>query len=139
MQNKAQEKGIQLDESVAFLIAKRLQSHVRDLEGALNQLIANARFTGREITEQFTREVLRDLLTVHERLITIENIQKTVCDYYKIRVSELLSRRRPRSIARPRQMAMALAKQLTQHIHAVKLSHKNPQRMVDIRQFPRSL
>ena len=113
--NKAQEKGIQLDEPVAFLIAKRLQSHVRDLEGALNQLIANARFTGRPITESFTREVLRDLLTVHDRLITIENIQKTVCEYYKIRVSELLSRRRPRSIARPRQMAMALSKELTQH------------------------
>ncbi len=115
LQNKAQERGIQLDESVAFLIAKRLQSHVRDLEGALNQLIANARFTGRKITENFTREVLRDLLTVHDRLITIENIQKTVCDYYKLRVSELLSKRRPRSIARPRQMAMALAKELTQH------------------------
>ncbi len=113
--NKAQERGIVLDEPVAFLIAKRLQSHVRDLEGALNQLIANARFTGRAITENFTREVLRDLLTVHERQITIENIQKTVCEYYKIRVSELLSKRRPRSIARPRQMAMALAKELTQH------------------------
>lgn len=112
---KAQERGLVLDEPVAFLIAKRLQSHVRDLEGALNQLIANATFTGRKITENFTREVLRDLLTVHERLITIENIQKTVCEYYKIRVSELLSKRRPRSIARPRQMAMALAKELTQH------------------------
>lgn len=115
LMNKAQERGITLAEPVAFLIAKRLQSHVRDLEGALNQLIANARFTGRTITENFTREVLRDLLTVHERLITIENIQKTVCEYYKIRVSELLSKRRPRSIVRPRQMAMALAKELTQH------------------------
>jgi len=115
LQNKAQERGIQLADSVAFLIAKRLRSHVRDLEGALNQLIANARFTGRDITESFTREVLRDLLTVHDRQITIENIQKTVCDYYKIRVSELLSKRRPRSIARPRQMAMSLAKELTQH------------------------
>ena len=113
--NKAQEKGIQLDEPVAFLIAKRLRSHVRDLEGALNTLIANSRFTGREITESFTREVLRDLLTVHDRLITIENIQKTVCDYYKMRMAELLSKRRPRSIARPRQMAMALCKELTQH------------------------
>jgi len=113
--NKAQEKGIQLDEPVAFLIAKRLRSHVRDLEGALNTLIANARFTGREITESFTREVLRDLLTVHDRLITIENIQKTVCEYYKMRMAELLSKRRPRSIARPRQMAMALCKELTQH------------------------
>ena len=113
--NKAQEKGVQLDEPVAFLIAKRLRSHVRDLEGALNTLIANARFTGREITVSFTREVLRDLLTVHDRLITIENIQKTVCEYYKIRMAELLSKRRPRSIARPRQMAMTMCKELTQH------------------------
>ena len=113
--NKAQEKGIQLEEPVAFLVAKRLRSHVRDLEGALNTLIANARFTGREITVGFTREVLRDLLTVHDRLITIENIQKTTCEYYKIRMAELLSKRRTRSIARPRQMAMALCKELTQH------------------------
>jgi chromosomal replication initiator protein len=115
LMNKAQEKGVQLDEPVAFLVAKRLRSHVRDLEGALNTLIANARFTGRDITESFTREVLRDLLTVHDRLITIENIQKTVCEYYKIRMAELLSKRKPRSIARPRQMAMALCKELTQH------------------------
>ena len=115
LMNKAQERGVQLKESVAFLVAKRLRSHVRDLEGALNTLIANARFTGREITDGFAREVLRDLLTVHDRLITIENIQKTVCEYYKIRISELLSKRRPRSIARPRQMAMALCKELTQH------------------------
>lgn len=115
LMNKAQEKGVQLQEPVAFLVAKRLRSHVRDLEGALNTLIANARFTGREITETFAREVLRDLLTVHDRLITIENIQKTVCEYYKIRMAELLSKRRPRSIARPRQMAMALCKELTQH------------------------
>ncbi len=115
LMNKAQERGVQLEERVAFLVAKRLRSHVRDLEGALNTLIANARFTGREITESFAREVLRDLLTVHDRLITIENIQKTVCEYYKIRIAELLSKRRPRSIARPRQMAMALCKELTQH------------------------
>lgn len=115
LMNKAQEVGVQLQEPVAFLVAKRLRSHVRDLEGALNTLIANARFTGREITESFAREVLRDLLTVHDRLITIENIQKTVCEYYKIRMAELLSQRRPRSIARPRQMAMALCKELTQH------------------------
>lgn len=115
LMNKAQERGVQLEEPVAFLVAKRLRSHVRDLEGALNTLIANARFTGREITESFAREVLRDLLTVHDRLITIENIQKTVCEYYKIRMAELLSKRRPRSIARPRQMSMALCKELTQH------------------------
>jgi chromosomal replication initiator protein len=113
--NKAQERGVQLEESVAFLIAKRMRSNVRDLEGALNTLFANARFTGRSITEGFTREVLRDLLTVHDRLITIENIQKTVSEYYKIRVTELLSRKRTRMIARPRQLAMALAKELTEH------------------------
>jgi chromosomal replication initiator protein len=115
LMNKAQERGVRLEEPVAFLVAKRLRSHVRDLEGALNTLIANARFTGREITESFAREVLRDLLTVHDRLITIENIQKTVCEYYKIRMAELLSKRRTRSIARPRQMSMALCKELTQH------------------------
>jgi chromosomal replication initiator protein len=115
LMNKAQENGVTLEEPVAFLVAKRLRSHVRDLEGALNTLIANARFTGREISESFAREVLRDLLTVHDRLITIENIQKTVCEYYKLRMAELLSKRRPRSIARPRQMAMALCKELTQH------------------------
>ena len=115
LMNKAQEKGLQLEEPVAFLIAKRLRSHVRDLEGALNTLIANARFTGRDITVSFTREVLRDLLTVHDRLITIENIQKTVCEYYKMRMAELLSKRRTRNIARPRQLAMALCKELTQH------------------------
>jgi len=113
--NKAQERGVQLEESVAYLIAKRMRSNVRDLEGALNTLFANARFTGRSITESFTREVLRDLLTVHDRLITIENIQKTVSEYYKIRVTELLSRKRTRMIARPRQLAMALAKELTEH------------------------
>ena len=113
--NKAQERGVQLDESVAFLIAKRIRSNVRDLEGALNTLFANARFTGRSITESFTREVLRDLLTVHDRLITIVNIQKTVSEYYKIRVAELLSRKRTRMIVRPRQVAMALAKELTEH------------------------
>lgn len=113
--NKAQERGVNLDESVAFLIAKRMRSNVRDLEGALNTLIANSRFTGRPITEGFTREVLRDLLTVHDRLITVENIQKTVAEYYKLRMSDLLGRRRTRTIARPRQLAMALSKELTEH------------------------
>ncbi|MGD8345652.1 MAG: chromosomal replication initiator protein DnaA [Lysobacterales bacterium] len=113
--NKAQERGGELHEDVAFLIAKRIRSNVRDLEGALNTLFANARFTGQDITVSYAQEVLRDLLLVHDRLITIENIQKEVCDYYKLRVSDLLSRRRTRSIARPRQMAMALSKELTDH------------------------
>jgi chromosomal replication initiator protein len=113
--NKAQERGVQLDEAIASLIARRMRSNVRDLEGALNTLIANSRFTGRPITEGFAREVLRDLLTVHDRLITIENIQRTVAEYYKLKVADLLSRRRTRNIARPRQMAMALSKELTEH------------------------
>lgn len=113
--NKAQERNVALDESVAFLIARRMRSNVRDLEGALNTLIAHSRFTGRSIDEAFAREVLRDLLMVHDRLITIENTQKTVAEYYKLRVSDLLSRRRSRNIARPRQMAMALTKELTEH------------------------
>ena len=115
LMNKAQERGLLLDESIAFLIAKRLRSNVRDLESALNTLSANARFSGRPITEAFAQEVLRDLLLVHDRLITIENTQKTVAEYYKLKVSDMLSIRRTRSLARPRQMAMALCKELTEH------------------------
>jgi chromosomal replication initiator protein len=115
LMNKAQERGVVLDEAVAFLIAKRMRSNVRDLEGALNTLFANARFSGRPITEDFAQEVLRDLLLVHDRLITLENTQKTVAEYYKMKVSDLLSPRRTRNIARPRQMAMALCKELTEH------------------------
>jgi len=115
LMSKANGIGLPLEEHIAYFIAKRLRSNVRDLEGALNTLSANARFTGREISLEFTRETLRDLLTVHERSITVGNIQKTVGDYYKIRVSDLLSKRRNRSIARPRQVAMALAKELTEH------------------------
>jgi chromosomal replication initiator protein len=115
LMNKAQERHAQLDEAVAYLLARRIRSNVRDLEGALNTLCANARFTGHAITESFTQEVLRDLLLVHDRQITIENIQKTVAEYYKLRVADLLSRRRTRTIARPRQMAMALSKELTEH------------------------
>ncbi len=115
LMNKAQERNLVLDEAVAFLIAKRMRSNVRDLEGALNTLCANARFSGRPITEAFAQEVLRDLLLVHDRLITLENTQKTVAEYYKMKVSDLLSPRRTRAIARPRQMAMALCKELTEH------------------------
>lgn len=115
LMSKASDKGIVLPDDIAYLIAKRMRSNVRDLEGALNTLCANAGFSGREITLDFARETLRDLLTVHERLITIENIQKMVAEYYKIRVSDLLSKRRPRIITRPRQMAMALCKELTEH------------------------
>jgi chromosomal replication initiator protein len=88
---------------------------VRELEGALRRVIANARFLGRPITLEFAREALKDLLTLQARLVTVENIQKTVADYYKVRIADLLSKRRSRSVARPRQVAMALAKELTTH------------------------
>jgi chromosomal replication initiator protein len=95
--------------------AKRIRSNVRELEGALRRIIANARFTGQAITLDFAKEALKDLLNLQARLVTIENIQKTVADYFKVRMSELLSERRSRSLARPRQIAMALAKELTAH------------------------
>ena len=112
---KAQAVGIDLAEEVAFFIAKRIRSNVRELEGALRRVIANSRFTGHPITLEFTKEALKDLLSLQARLITVENIQKTVADYYKVRVADLLSKRRSRSVARPRQVAMALAKELTSH------------------------
>ena len=112
---KAQAVGIELAEEVAFFIAKRIRSNVRELEGALRRVIANSRFTGRAITLEFAKEALKDLLSLQARLITVENIQKTVADYYKVRVGDLLSKRRSRSVARPRQVAMALAKELTSH------------------------
>jgi len=115
LMKKALEAGLELNESVAMLIARRMRSNVRDLEGALNSLIANARFSGRAIDEKYTREILRDVLAVHDRQVTIETIQKTVAAHYQLRVSDLLSKRRSRNIARPRQMAMFLAKTLTQH------------------------
>jgi len=112
---KAQAKGVELPEEVATLMAKRMRSNVRDLEGALNTLVARANFEGRRITQEFAQETLRDLLTVHAQAITIPNIQKTVADYYQLRLADLLSKKRSRSIARPRQMAMSLAKELTEH------------------------
>ncbi|QJR80979.1 chromosomal replication initiator protein DnaA [Alteromonas pelagimontana] len=115
LMRKAAENRMQLPNEVAFFIAKRLRSNVRELEGALNRVIANANFTGRPITIDFVREALRDLLALQEKLVTVDNIQKTVADYYKIKVSDILSKRRSRSVARPRQVAMALAKELTNH------------------------
>jgi chromosomal replication initiator protein len=111
--SKSRQFGMPLPEEVAFFIAKRIRSNVRELEGALRRVIANARFTGRPITLEFTKEALKDLLSLQAKLVTIENIQKTVADYYKVRVADLLSKRRSRSVARPRQVAMALAKELT--------------------------
>jgi len=115
LMNKAQHMGTTLPYEVAFFIAKRIRSNVRELEGALKRVIANADFTGRDITLDFAKEALRDLLTLQDKLVTIENIQKTVAEYYKVKVSDLLSKRRSRSVARPRQIAMALAKELTNH------------------------
>ncbi len=104
-----------LPEEVAFFIAQRIRSNVRELEGALRRVIANARFTGQPITLDLAREALKDVLALQARLVTVDNIQKTVAGYFKIRVSELLSKRRNKSIARPRQIAMALSKELTTH------------------------
>lgn len=115
LMRKAMENKIHLPDEVAFFIAKRLRSNVRELEGALNRVIANANFTGRPITIDFVREALRDLLALQEKLVTIDNIQKTVAEYYKIKIADILSKRRSRSVARPRQMAMALSKELTNH------------------------
>ncbi|WP_416308736.1 chromosomal replication initiator protein DnaA [Neptunicella sp. SCSIO 80796] len=115
LMRKALENKIHLPDEVAFFIAKRLRSNVRELEGALNRVIANANFTGRPITIDFVREALRDLLALQEKLVTIDNIQKTVAEYYKIKIADILSKRRSRSVARPRQVAMALAKELTNH------------------------
>jgi chromosomal replication initiator protein len=113
--NKAASRGVEIPEAVAQLIARRMRSNVRDLEGALNTLVARANFLGQAITPDFAQETLRDLLTVHSQAITISNIQKTVADYYQLRLSDLLSMNRSRSLARPRQMAMALSKELTEH------------------------
>jgi chromosomal replication initiator protein len=111
---KAEVEDIKLDQSVAFFLAKHIQSNVRELEGGLKRVLAYARFSGQELSIELCREALRDLLAVQNRQISIENIQKTVADYYKIKVSEMYSKKRSRNVARPRQIAMALAKELTQ-------------------------
>jgi chromosomal replication initiator protein len=115
LMSKAELAQINLPYEVAFFVAKRIRSNVRELEGALKRIIANAHFTGKPITVDFVKDALRDLLALQDKLITIENIQKTVAEYYKVKVADLLSKRRSRSVARPRQMAMALAKELTNH------------------------
>ena len=112
--SKAASVGVRLDEQVAFFIAKHIRSNVRELEGALKRILAYASFHGQEITLAMTKEALRDLLAVQNRQISIDNIQKTVADYYKIRVTDMHSKKRSRAVARPRQVAMALAKELTQ-------------------------
>lgn len=115
LMSKAEHFKVHLPHEVAFFIAKNIQSNVRELEGALKRVVANAQFTGQPITVEFCRDALKDLLTLQAKLVTIDNIQRTVAEYYKIKMSDLLSKRRSRSIARPRQMAMALAKELTNH------------------------
>ncbi len=115
LNKKAARNNIALPDEVAFFIAKRFRSNVRELEGALNRVVANSNLTGRPITLEFAQEALRDLLLIQDKQVTIENIQKTTAEYYKIRVADLLSKRRSRSIARPRQIAMALSKELTGH------------------------
>ena len=113
--NKAQEAGVELKRDCAFFIAQKVRSNVRDLEGALKRVLANAHFFGQTITLDFVRETLRDLIAVHDRQISLDNIQRMVADYFKIKISDLLSKRRNRSVARPRQVAMALCKELTDH------------------------
>jgi chromosomal replication initiator protein len=115
LMSKAEKANLDMPYEVAFFIAKRLRSNVRELEGALKRVIASAHFTGSDITLDFVKDALRDLLALQDKLVTIDNIQKTVAEYYKIKLAELLSKRRSRSVARPRQVAMALAKELTNH------------------------
>ena len=115
LMNKAAATDTTVPDEVAFFIAQRMQSNIRELEGALRRVIANAKFTGRAVTIDLAKEALRDLLVLQERLVTMENIQRTVADYFKIRVVDLTSRKRSRSITRPRHMAIALARELTNY------------------------
>lgn len=113
--SKAEQHDVFLPQEVAFFIAKRVRSNVRDLESALHRLTAGAKFTGAQINVEFTKQVLQDILAVHDRLVTIDSIQRTVAEYYKVRILDLNGKKRNRSIARPRQVAMALSKELTNH------------------------
>jgi len=145
---KASEMGINLPQEVAFFISRQIRSNVRELEGGLNRIIASMRFTGREIDLDLAKEALKDIVGFQQRMISLENIQKTVAEYFKIRLSDIRSKKRTRNITRPRQIAMSLSKELTNHslpeigdafggrdhttvIHAVKkvsqLTSENPQ------------
>lgn len=115
LMKKAEQSKISLPSETAFFIAQKIRSNVRELEGALKRVIASAHFTGKEIDTEFVRESLKDLLALHDRQISISNIQRTTAEYYNIKMADLLSKRRTRSVARPRQVAMALAKELTSH------------------------
>jgi len=115
LMKKAEAEQVNLDPAVAFFIAERIRSNVRELEGALRRVIANARFTGRHISVDQVKRALRDLFAIQDRQVSIDNIQRTVAEYYNIKLSDLLSKRRNRAVARPRQVAMALSKELTNH------------------------
>ncbi|MFA0789352.1 chromosomal replication initiator protein DnaA [Microbulbifer echini] len=115
LMKKAEQFGVELPHDSAFFIAQRIRSNVRELEGALRRVIANSQFTGRAIDDVLVREALKDLLALQDRLVSVDNIQRVVAEYYKIKVADLLSKRRSRSVARPRQVAMSLAKELTNH------------------------
>ncbi|MDX5300207.1 MAG: chromosomal replication initiator protein DnaA, partial [Gammaproteobacteria bacterium] len=115
LMKKAEQARVKLSSEAAFFIAQKIRSNVRELEGALRLVIANAHFTGQDITPAFIRESLKDLLALHEKQVSMDNIQRTVAEYYKLRVADMLSKRRTRTLTRPRQIAMALAKELTNH------------------------
>lgn len=115
LMKKAEQACVDLPHDAAFFIAQRIRANVRDLEGALKRVIASANFTGRPIDVELVREALKDLLALQDKQVGIENIQRVVCEYYKIKMSDMISKRRSRSVARPRQVAMALAKELTNH------------------------
>jgi chromosomal replication initiator protein len=115
LHSKASQIGVELPDDVAFFVGRRIRSNIRELEGALRRLVANSQFTGIPINLEFAKDALKDMLAAQDKQVTIANIQKTVAEYYKIRTADLLSVKRTRSIARPRQVAMALAKELTKH------------------------
>ncbi|WP_120997469.1 chromosomal replication initiator protein DnaA [Stutzerimonas urumqiensis] len=115
LMKKATQAKVELPHDAAFFIAQRIRSNVRELEGALKRVIAHAHFMGRDITIELIRESLKDLLALQDKLVSVDNIQRTVAEYYKIKIADLLSKRRSRSVARPRQVAMALSKELTNH------------------------
>jgi len=115
LMKKADQAKVDLPHDAAFFIAQKIRSNVRELEGALKKVIADSHFMGKTITQEFIRESLKDLLALQDKQVGVDNIQRTVAEYYKIKVADLLSKRRSRSVARPRQVAMALAKELTNH------------------------
>jgi len=115
LMKKADQAKVELPHDAAFFIAQRIRSNVRELEGALKRVIAHSHFMGRDITIELIRESLKDLLALQDKLVSVDNIQRTVAEYYKIKIADLLSKRRSRSVARPRQVAMALSKELTNH------------------------